>query len=375
MSRQYDAIIVGGGVIGSSIAYRLASDGLSVGVIARDPVGSHASGYALGLLNPTSQTGNIESLIHQSFKMHQEILELVQEESGVDVQARAMPHLELALEQSEIAGLMKEHDRIAAFSNFTCEWIRSDEIKRLDSRITEKVYGGLLVDKVIAIDSYNFTLATAKAAKSKGVEYFLGEAATEIIYDHDRAIGVVVGVDRIHSGAVVLAMGPWSGGASLWVDIDIPVAPQKGEILRLEKVDPRLEFHVHGFTHGSSCSILQKADGTVWLAATVEDDTGFDVALSEEARKSLSLRGSRMMPFLQSHPISLQTACMRPVTPDGDPILGKVPGKERLFIASGTGGQGILLAPVIGSSMADLISTGETGIDILQFGMERFSAT
>ena len=110
MSRQYDAIIVGGGVIGSSIAYRLASDGLSVGVIARDPVGSHASGYALGLLNPTSQTGNIESLIHQSFKMHQEILELVQEESGVDVQARAMPHLELALEQSEIAALMKEHD-------------------------------------------------------------------------------------------------------------------------------------------------------------------------------------------------------------------------------------------------------------------------
>ena len=199
MSRQYDVIIVGGGVIGSSIAYRLASDGLSVGVIARDPVGSHASGYALGLLNPTSQTGNIESLIHQSFKMHQEILELVQEESGVDVQARAMPHLELALEQSEIAALMKEHDRIAAFSNFTCEWIRSDEIKRLDSRITEKVYGGLLVDKVIAIDSYNFTLATAKAAKSKGVEYFLGEAATEIIYDHDRAIGVVVGVDRIHS--------------------------------------------------------------------------------------------------------------------------------------------------------------------------------
>jgi glycine/D-amino acid oxidase-like deaminating enzyme len=66
---------------------------------------------------------------------------------------------------------------------------------------------------------------------------------------------------------------------------------------------------------------------------------------------------------------------MRPVTPDGDPILGKVSGKEGLFIASGTGGQGILLAPVIGSSMADLISNGKSDIDIMQFGMERFSVT
>tara|TARA_B100000809_G_C14950959_1_gene463859 strand:- start:330 stop:848 length:519 start_codon:yes stop_codon:yes gene_type:complete len=171
-----------------------------------------------------------------------------------------------------------------------------------------------------------------------------------------------------------MAMGPWSGAASLWADIDIPVVPQKGEILRLERLDPRLEIHVHGFTLGSSCSILQKADGAVWLAATVENGTGFNVAPSKGARESLLLRGNRMMPFLESHRILLQTACMRPVTSDGDPILGKVPDKEGLFIASGTGGQGILLAPVIGRAMADLISVGKTEIDIVQFGLERFSA-
>ncbi len=373
MRTHSDVVIVGGGVIGSFIAYRLASVGLSVTVVERDSIGSHASGYALGLLNPTSCTGSIESLSHQSFVMHQQMLEEVEHESGVDVQALHVPHIELALKQSEVPVMMQEHDRIAAFPNFTCDWIQPDEIRRLDSRITHEVYGGLFIDKVIAIDSYNFTLATAQAAEFKGVEY-VSDEAVGLVYDRDRVTGVMVGDDCINCGTAVLALGPWSGAVSAWVDIDIPVVPQKGEILRVEGLSPRLNFHIHGFTLGSSCSILQKADGAIWLAATVQDDTGFDVTPSVDARESLILRGIRMMPELEWQRMLLQTACMRPVTPDGDPILGKIPGKEGLFIASGTGGQGILLAPVIGSSMADLISTGKSDIDITQFGMERFLA-
>jgi glycine oxidase len=374
MRTHSDVVIVGGGAIGSSIAYRLASVGLSVTVIERDSVGSHASGYALGLLNPTNETGSIESLNHQSFIMHQEMLEVVEQESGVDVQVLTMPHIELALEESEIVTLKKECDRIAAFSNFTTNWLEPDEITRFDSRITREIYGGLLVEDVIAIDSYNFTLATAQAAESRGAEYVLREA-TGLVYDRDRVAGVMVGEDCINCGTVVLALGPWSAAASLWAGIDIPIVPQKGEILRLEELNPRLDFHVHGFTLGSSCSILQKADGAVWLAATVQDDTGFDVTPSLAARESLVLRGTRMMPELEWQQMLLQTACMRPVTPDGDPILGKIPDKEGVFIASGTGGKGILLAPVIGRAMADLISAGKTEIDIVDFGLERFSAS
>jgi len=374
MRTHSDVVIVGGGAIGSSIAYRLASVGLSVTVVERDSVGSHASGYALGLLNPTNETGSIESLNHQSFIMHQEMLEVVEQESGVDVQVLTMPHIELALEESEIVTLKKECDRIAAFSNFTTNWLEPDEITRFDSRITREIYGGLLVEDVIAIDSYNFTLATAQAAESRGAEYVLREA-TGLVYDRDRVEGVMVGEDCINCGTVVLALGPWSAAASLWAGIDIPIVPQKGEILRLEGLNPRLDFHVHGFTLGSSCSILQKADGAVWLAATVQDDTGFDVTPSLDARESLVLRGTRMMPELEWQQMLLQTACMRPVTPDGDPIFGKIPDKEGVFIASGTGGQGILLAPVIGRAMADLISAGKTEIDIVDFGLERFSAS
>lgn len=373
MNSRRDVVVIGGGIIGSSIAYRLAGEGKSVTVFERDSIGNNASGYALGLLNPTNETGNIESLNHLSFTMHKEMLGVIQEESGVDAQVLTMPHLELALDESEIPYLKSEVDRINEFSEFKSTWLEPDEIRKIEPRITDELYGGTLVEDIIILDSYKLTLATAQAAESHGVEVVLGEV-TGIIYKNGRAVGVNLRDGQIDCDAVVLALGPWSGTSSLWLDIDVPIVPQKGEIIRVEGLNPPLGVHFHGNTLGSSCSVVQKADGATWLAATSKDGTGFDVTPSSEASESLSLRGMRMFPELESHQLLLHTACMRPVTPDGDPILGKVPGKDGVFIATGTGGKGILMGPVIGKAIADLVMNGETDLKIGQFGLARFAA-
>lgn len=371
MRSHSDVVIVGGGIIGSSIGYALAKEGLSVTVLERDSIGNHASGFALGLLNPTNDTGITESLVHQAFRMHQSQLEQVQEESGVDAQVQTLPHLELALEESEITVLKSEVDRINSLPNFKATWLEPNEIKKLEPRLTEQLHGSVLVEDVIILDSYNLTLATAQAAEVRGAKFILKEA-TGIVYENNRANAVMMGEDRIDCDVVVLALGPWSGASSLWLDIDIPIVPQKGEIVRVEGLEPSLGIHVHGSPLGHSCSVVQKSDGATWLAATVKEDTGFDATPSAEALESLSLRSIRMMPELESSQLVLQTACMRPITPDGGPILGKVPGKEGTFIATGTGGKGILLAPLVACAMADLIIKGETGNNIDNFGLDRF---
>ena len=372
MRTHSDVVIIGGGAVGSSIAYRLASEGSSVTLLERDSIAGHASGFSGGLLNPTSETGKLVPLHHQSFRMHREMLDRVQQESGVDAQVLMMPHIELALTEADIPIQKAELERISKFSDFKSEWLEPGDIRKLEPRITEDLYGGVLVEDVIILDSYNFTLATARAAEAHGAEIVLREA-TRIIYEKDRAVGVMLGQDRISCGAVVLALGPWSGAATLWVDIDVPVAPQKGELVRLEGLDPRLGFHLRAFHSDNTCAVYQKADGLIWLGATRKDGSGFDTTPSADALDSISLTAMRMMPELESQKLVLQTACLRPVTPDGDPILGQFPGKEGMFIATGTAGQGILLAPVIGRAIADLVSTGETDIDIAPFGFDRFS--
>ncbi len=372
MRAHRDVVIIGGGAVGTSIAYHLASDGASVTIVERDSIASHASGFSGGLLNPTSETGKLVPLHHQSFRMHEEMLDRIQEEAGVDVQVLRMPHIELALTEDDIAVQKAELQRISYFPDFESEWLEPGDIRKLEPRITEDLRGGVLVEDVIILDSYKLTLATSRAAELHGAEIVLREA-TGIVYENDRAIGVELGGDRISCDSVVLALGPWSGAASLWLDIDVPVAPQKGELVRLEGFERPLGFHLGTLYSGMHSSAYQKADGLIWMGATRIDGSGFDTVPSGDALEQISSIGIRMVPELESQRVVLQTACLRPVTPDGDPILGRVPGKDRLFIATGTAGQGILLAPVIGRAISDLVLTGETDVEISPFGFERFS--
>ena len=298
MRSHSDVVIIGGGVIGTSIAYQLASEGTTVSIIERDSIASHASGFSGGLLNPTSETGNLVPLHHQSFEMYKELLETVQEESDVDAQVIYMPHIELALTEDDVPLQYRELERISEFPKFKSEWLEPEDVWNLEPRISKDIFGGVLVEDVIILDSYNFTLAMSTVAEKRGVEIVLREA-TGIVYEKDRAVGVLLGQDQISCDAVVMALGPWTGAAGLWIDINIPIAPQKGELVRLEGLDPPLGFHLRAYHGDNTCAVYQKSDGLVWLGATNVDASGFDTSLSTEALEKISTTAIRMMPELE----------------------------------------------------------------------------
>lgn len=370
MPQSADVVILGAGVAGCATAYYLARAGVPVTVIEREAIGSCSSGYALGLLNPLTGhgiPGPIQPLAELAFKMHKELWPDLKEESGVDFQARTMPHLEVCLTEDDVIEQRLEFERWSAADGFTARWLQPEDVHKLEPRIAEDVLAGILLEDVGMLDSYRYTLALALAAERHGATFITAEAIG-LKTSGRRVTGVVLNQNEIACESLVVALGPWSYHVRGWLGLDLPVEPLKGQMLYLEGLEPGLEYHVHG-----PCSFVQKADGMVWVAST-EEHAGFDDSTTTEARDYLMERAVEIMPCLSEARLLNQTACLRPITPDARPILGIAPGWEGVYLATGAEKKGILLSPAIGKSTADLIIHGNSSIPLGPFAPDRFAS-
>ncbi len=377
MPAETDVVVLGAGVAGCAAAYYLARRGLSVRVVEQEAIGSRSSGYALGLLNPTTDFGPPEPLTDVAFNMHRDLWPVLQQESGVDLQTRLAPHLELCLDGMESRD---EHERVLRLwaesetDGFSTRWLEPDEVHRLEPRVTPDIRGAVLLESVVFLDSYRFTLALAQAAELHGASFTQGEV-TGLRTSGSRVCGVTFTGGEIPCERVVVALGPWAGRAADWLGVDIPVRPQKGQIIHLQGFEQPLRHHIHAHHSlrvGGTCTVVQKPDGMVWVAATRED-ADFDDATTVEARDTLAQRGTVMVPDLADLGLTEQTACLRPLTPDEQPIVGKAPGWDGVYLSLGAGGKGILLGPAAGQAIADLVLEGETTLPIEPFSPERFA--
>ena len=370
MADANDVVIIGGGAAGCAAAYYLGLAGIPATIIEGNGVASQASGYAAGGLNPLQGSGipgPLGPLAMESFKMHRSLAEELQDATGIDYQRRIVTQVKLAVDESEIPELEETYDIFAKAPGFEARRLDSAELHSLEPRLGPSVISGVYTKGNAGLDSYNYTLALAAGAEKLGATVRPG-----IVRGLERTGGrvtkVVLEDGEISCGTLVLAMGPWSRMAEPWLDAYIPVDPLKGEILRVEPVGAPLE---HDFSGGGS-SLYPKPDGLVWCGTT-EEWRGFDRQSLESTRKTLMERAVRLMPDLSQSRLALHTACLRPVTPDWLPIIGKPPGYDNVVLATGAGKKGILLSPGFGKSVADIIASGETQMPVSEFKPERFS--
>ena len=368
LAKTTDVAIIGGGAAGCAVAYYLAQSGVNSTIIEREGIGNQASGNAAGGLNPLTGIGipgPLGSFAWECYQLHSGLYEGLKYETGIDYQHRTVAKIELALEESEVGSLKETAKRVNASDGFAANWLEPDEVAKLEPRITPAILGGMYDHGNAAVDSKKLTEAFATAARSTihegNVTRLEGSGGTI-----DR---VILEDDEISCGQVVMAMGPWSRKAESWLGVYIPVDPLKGEILRLELVGERIQYDISG----GGASIYPKLDGLNWCGTT-EDWKGFDRGLSEDVAKEIRRRLGRIFPLLAESKLVKHTACLRPVTPDWLPVLGRAPGWENVYMATGAGKKGILLAPGIGKSVADLITTGESALSIRGYSPDRFAA-
>ena len=371
MAETTDVAIIGGGAAGCAVAYYLAEAGVKATIIEREGVGSQASGYAAGGLNPLQGAGipgPLGAFAWESFRMHLRLAGPLSNRTGIDYQLRTVSQIKLAFDEVEFPELQETIDLFSAAGGFEGRWLDAEEVQRLEPRITRNAIGGVYQYGNNALDSLRFTQALESAARSAGSTLREGKV-TGIEVNGGSGVRVLLDDGTLECGRVVLATGPWSRVAEPWLGVYIPVDPLKGEILRLAIPGQPLRHDISG----GGGSLYPKPDGLVWCGTT-EDWRGFDRQPLQETKRWLLERAISLVPDLAAARVVEHTACLRPVTPDWLPLLGPVPGNENIYLATGAGKKGILLAPAIGKSIADLITTGETPIPIAGFSPERFAS-
>ncbi len=366
-----DVVIVGGGVVGCATAYFLALEGQSVTLIERDSVASHASGFAYGGLSPI--VGIIEDdpvlpLSEAADAIHKELAERLPGESGVEYEYRRKTSLTVATNPVEVDALKESYEWLRAHYKGGVSWHDEASVHALEPRVGPSVIAGLMADRSGEVEPYKFTLALWQAAERAGAVMRNAE-----VVGVSRKAGNISAVrlesgEEIEAGAFVLAAGPWMGKTTEWLGIDMPISPLKGQILRLQAPgDPLAVSLSWGHNYATT-----KPDGLLWCGTT-EERVGFDETPSALGRDTIMSSVVEVLPYLEDAELVHHTACLRPVAPDGLPVVGHAPNNDGVFIASGTGRKGIFLGPAMARVTADMVIGNTPSVDVTGLSAARFS--
>ena len=371
MTGPSDVVIIGGGVAGCATAYYLGLAGVKATIIEREGISSQASGFSAGGLNPLEGScipGPLSDLAMASFKLHKELWGMLKKETGIDFQSRIVSLTKVAFAEEEFPELQESlnHFEAARKEGFSGEWLNREEILALEPRLSPKLISGVRLYGNAALSSLRFTQALADAAQKLGATVRTG-AARGVRLDNERVLSVILDDGEIPCGQLVLAAGPWSREAEPWLDISLPVDPLKGEILRLKLDGPPLAADFHG----AGASLYPRQDGLVWCGTT-ETNEGFNKEPTEAARATLWGTAAELLPDLAQAKLIRHTACLRPITPDYMPIVGRAPGWDNVSLATGAGKKGVLLSPGMGKATSDLLTEGVTDVPLAGCGPERF---
>jgi glycine/D-amino acid oxidase-like deaminating enzyme len=350
-------LICGGGVIGASIAYFLTCRGVEVTVVERTGIACAASGKSGGFLARDWCDGTpLQALARRSFALHAQLAETIDSDWGY---RRLTTY-------GGVAGLRRPG------KPYDIDWLSTDVTvhQRLGSlETTAQVHPGL------------FTAAIMQAAQAQGAELRLGQV-TAIAREEASAVkGVEVDGEIIEGDAVVIAMGPWSILAAEWLPLPA-VYGLKGHSLIFDtgkRVPAEALFLEHREPSGATQApeLFPRTDGTTYVCAiSSESALPIDPAAvtpDPGAIERLEKICINLSPVLASAKILARQACFRPIMRDGLPLIGRIPGVEGAYVATGHSVWGILNAPATGEAIAELITDGAAQtVDLARFDPGRF---
>jgi glycine oxidase len=363
-----DVLIVGAGLIGCAIARSLASDGLEVQVVDRDPPGTRASWAAAGMLAPLAEAdepGAFLDLLRESARRFPALAEELRESTGIEVAYRTEGTLLVSLSPLDESRLERRFLWQSA-AGLPVARLSGAEARELEPGLTPRVTAALRFPDDRQVDNRLLTRAMAMGARNTGASFRRGEVAG-LLTRGGRAEGLVLrDGEVIPAERVVVAAGSWSGRLE-GLPRPLPVRPVHGQLIALAAKSAGIEHVVHA----PGAYLVPRRDGRLIVGATTED-TGFRTEVTAAAVERLQSAALATFPALAGAELLETWSGLRPGTPDSLPILGEDPDVSGLFYATGHYRNGILLAPITAEIIADGILRREPRIDVAPFSITRF---
>ena len=350
--RTWDAIVVGAGLIGISLARELRRLEMRVLVVERIEPGNEASRAAAGMLAATDPhtPASLRPLAEASARLYPEFVREIEDESGLGVDFRRQGAILLLSSTEAIpsASLLEE-----------------EELTDLEPGLAPPPHARACLLREDSVDPKALMDASVKAARHRGVEIASGAGVTEIVLENGLAAGVRTARTLFHAPLVVNCAGAWAGQLP---PLRLPARPVKGQILELAV---RHETLRHVVRCPGSVYMVPRSDGRVLLGSTLEE-AGFDKRTDAETLHRLQHAATALLPSLAGARILEAWAGLRPGTPDELPILGTspIPG---YFLATGHFMNGILLAPATARVMTQIIRAAQPEVDLQSFSCARFA--
>lgn len=292
---------------------------------------------------------------------------MLSEENDIDIEYRTKPVISLAFTDEEFDAIKANMAWQELEIGTPTRWADLKDVLEIEPRINPAAIGAVITEDNTNLHPQRLTLALSRVAERQGMTIRTG-TVTGLRRERGKVTAVTLDEGEIATGRVVLAAGPWIGLMSEWLGVNIPVEPLKGQILRLWAPGPP----VPGSISWSSQYATSKPDGLLWTGTT-EEEVGFDETTTADARSEIMDSVTHMLPYTTGAKVVMQTACLRPVTPDKALLLGPVPGWEGVYLATGGGRQGIFLGPGIGRVTADLVLDKPLSAPIDGLTLDRFA--
>ena len=369
----YDAIFVGGGVIGLASAWRAAGRGARVCVLERDHPAAGATGVAAGMLAPAGEASwgeerllgfNLESL-----RRWPDFADRLQDLSGIEVGFADHGALHVALDRDEAEELRRRYELHRGLG-LSSEWLPGRACRQLEPGLATAVRGGARVPGEASVDPRRVSAALLAALEEEDVAVHIGAEVASA--DREGSAWRVETRDgrSFTAASVVLTAGCWSGRME-WIPSEArpPVRPVKGEILTLR--GPASEPACEGIVAGERVYLVPRADGRLIVGATVEE-RGFDTTVTAGGVHELLREAYRLIPEIAELELLEATAGLRPGSPDNAPLIGPSTA-EGLLIATGHFRNGVLQAPLTADCVAALLGGEEPPVDLAPFSPQRFA--